>query len=50
MSQVKQLVAQYIEEVLDVRRDIHANPELAHQEERTAGVVAEKLRSASIPS
>ncbi|WP_062999192.1 amidohydrolase [Nocardia mikamii] len=26
-------------------RDLHANPELSHQEHRTAGLIAEKLRS-----
>ena len=34
-----------LEELTAVRRDLHAHPELAFQEVRTAGVVAERLRS-----
>ena len=30
---------------IDIRRDIHAHPELRFEENRTAGIVAEKLRS-----
>jgi amidohydrolase len=32
------------EELTEIRRDIHANPELSFQERRTAGLVAERLR------
>ncbi len=32
-------------EMLATRRDLHAHPELAYRETRTAGVVAERLRS-----
>lgn len=28
----------------DIYRDLHQNPELSHQEHRTAGIVAERLR------
>src|SRR5258708_22194972 len=31
--------------LIEVRRDLHRHPELAHQEHRTAGIVAERLRS-----
>jgi amidohydrolase len=34
-----------LEELTVVRRDLHAHPELAFQEVRTAGIVAERLRS-----
>ena len=34
-----------LEEMAAVRRDLHAHPELAFQEVRTAGIVAERLRS-----
>ena len=38
--------AQAIEsKLIDWRRDIHAHPELGNQETRTAGLVAEHLRS-----
>jgi metal-dependent amidase/aminoacylase/carboxypeptidase family protein len=34
------------EELIGVRRDIHRHPEISGQEERTAGIVAERLRAA----
>ncbi|MER6984172.1 amidohydrolase, partial [Streptomyces carpinensis] len=33
-------------ELADVYRDLHAHPELAFCEHRTAGIVAERLRAA----
>src|SRR5690606_13140742 len=36
-------------EIAAIRRDIHAHPELAYEEVRTADVVAEKLESWNIP-
>src|SRR5690606_33459330 len=36
-------------EITAIRRDIHAHPELAYEEVRTADVVAEKLESWGIP-
>jgi metal-dependent amidase/aminoacylase/carboxypeptidase family protein len=33
-------------ELIDVRRDLHRHPEISGQEERTAGIVADRLRSA----
>jgi len=35
-------------EMIDVRRDLHANPELSWAEERTTGVVAKRLADAGI--
>jgi amidohydrolase len=32
-------------DITEIRRDIHANPELSFQERRTAGIVAERLRA-----
>jgi metal-dependent amidase/aminoacylase/carboxypeptidase family protein len=32
-------------ELIDVRRDIHRHPEISGQEERTAGIVADRLRA-----
>ena len=34
-----------IKELIDVRRDLHTHPELAFEEVRTSGVVAERLRA-----
>jgi metal-dependent amidase/aminoacylase/carboxypeptidase family protein len=34
------------EELIDVRRDLHRHPEISGQEERTAGIVADRLRAA----
>ncbi len=39
-------VEQLREELIGVRRDLHRNPEVSGQEERTAGIVAERLRKA----
>jgi len=38
-------IESYRKELIRWRRDIHAHPELAYQEERTAGLVAERLQS-----
>jgi amidohydrolase len=38
------LTAEQRERLIDLRRDFHRHPELAHQEHRTAGIVAERLR------
>ena len=32
--------------LIDTRRDLHRHPELAYQERRTAGIVAERLAAA----
>ncbi|MBV9325062.1 MAG: amidohydrolase [Chloroflexi bacterium] len=34
--------------LVDLRRDFHRHPELAHEEERTARVIAERLRSIAL--
>jgi amidohydrolase len=38
-------ISQYQPELIDIRRDIHANPELGMEEHRTAELVAKKLES-----
>jgi hippurate hydrolase len=35
----------YLPELVAIRRDIHAHPELGLEEHRTAALVAEKLKS-----
>ncbi len=44
-AQVKQLVEQYKNDTLDMRRHIHANPELSFKEFNTVKYVQEKLES-----
>lgn len=39
------MIAEILPELIDWRRDLHAHPELAYQEKRTSGVVAERLRA-----
>lgn len=36
------------QELIDLRRDLHRNPELSGEEERTAGIVADRLRKLGI--
>jgi len=38
------LTADQRERLVDLRRDFHRHPELAHQEHRTAGIIAERLQ------
>ena len=38
------LTADQRERLVELRRDFHRHPELAHQEERTAGIIAQRLR------
>jgi amidohydrolase len=37
------LTTEQAERLIDLRRDFHRHPELAHQEQRTAGIVADRL-------
>ena len=38
------LTATQSEQLIELRRDFHRHPELAHQEHRTAAIVAERLQ------
>ncbi|MEO3388575.1 M20 aminoacylase family protein [Mesorhizobium sp. CAU 1741] len=38
-------IEDYADELTAIRRDLHENPEIGFEETRTAGIVAEKLRS-----
>ncbi len=42
-------IVQFHHEIRDIRRDIHAHPELRFEENRTAELVAQKLESWGIP-
>ena len=47
-SDVRTAVDALAPELVDLRRDLHAHPELAWQEERTTAIVADRLGSAGI--
>ena len=36
-------ISPYLDELVAIRRDLHAHPELGFEEERTSGIVAERL-------
>ncbi|MEO0553503.1 MAG: M20 family metallopeptidase [Bacteroidota bacterium] len=48
IERIKSLAAEYAEDVVAVRRHLHANPELSYEEYNTAEYVANQLRSSGI--
>lgn len=48
VRRLAELVADLRDELVAIRRDLHAHPELARTEERTTRVVAERLRAAGL--
>ena len=48
-SQLRAIAAQLAPHLVELRRDLHAHPELAFEEVRTAGVVAAELARMGIP-
>ncbi len=44
LEDVARPVADLLPDLVTLRRDLHAHPELAYQERRTAGIVAQSLR------
>ena len=48
-EKIRSLARQYFPEFLDIRRHLHANPELSYQEFETSKFVREKLASWGIP-
>jgi len=44
-EKIKQLAQEVAPRVIEIRRDIHANPELSMEEKRTGALVAEELQS-----
>jgi metal-dependent amidase/aminoacylase/carboxypeptidase family protein len=47
-TQLRDDIDEIMPGVVADRRDFHENPELAYQEERTAGIVADRLRALGI--
>ncbi len=45
IKHIDALIEQYWQEIVDIRRDIHAHPELSYHEVRTSALVADKLRA-----
>jgi len=48
MDNIKEVVASITDEIVAIRRDIHAHPELGFEEHRTAGLVEEYLQNQGI--
>ena len=48
LGEVERLAKQYDDEVVAIRRDLHAHPELGRSEVRTTRVVAHRLRQAGL--
>ena len=48
-QKIKQLSEKYFEEVLTIRRHLHANPELSFEEYNTSKYIASKLKEYNIP-
>lgn len=48
-EKIKELAKQYAPELIQVRRHLHANPELSYQEYQTAQFIQEKLTALNIP-
>jgi amidohydrolase len=44
-TRVDAIAAELLPSAIEVRRDLHRNPELGFREKRTAGIVADKLRA-----
>ena len=48
LASLRPLVKSYADELVALRRDLHAHPELSWQEERTTGVVRDRLVAADL--
>ena len=47
--QIKSLIARELKDLIEIRRDLHAHPELNYQEHRTSDVVQRQLSRLNIP-
>src|SRR5712675_2773686 len=48
-EKIRQLAKQYAPETIDIRRHLHAHPELSYKEFETSAFIQEKLRGLGIP-
>ncbi|MCD4746643.1 MAG: amidohydrolase, partial [Bacteroidales bacterium] len=48
-EKIKNLSAKYHNEIIGIRRYIHANPELSFEEYKTAAFIVSKLKEYNIP-
>lgn len=48
-ERVRSLAAQYFNEVVEIRRHLHANPELSFEEFKTSAFIASRLKAFNIP-
>ncbi|HEY8734235.1 MAG TPA: M20 family metallopeptidase [Puia sp.] len=48
-EKIRQLAKQYSPETIDIRRHLHAHPELSYKEFQTSAYIQEKLREMEIP-
>src|SRR5512145_1451688 len=47
-ARLRSLIEDHLPELVRIRRDLHAHPELGYQERRTSGVVQRELAAAGI--
>ena len=45
---IESLVDKYADDLIELRRDLHAHPELSWTERRTSGVIADRLTEAGL--
>src|SRR5450432_3912926 len=48
-EKIRQLAKQYAPETIDIRRHLHAHPELSYKEFQTSALIQEKLKGLGIP-
>ncbi|MDF2437271.1 MAG: N-acyl-L-amino acid amidohydrolase [Bacteroidota bacterium] len=49
ISEIKQLSASYLPEIISIRRHLHENPEISFEEYKTSDFIAARLREYDIP-